>query len=121
MDDIYINGYSEFDYLYEEDEPVNTPPDLQKIFKTETKNMKVANVVIREVKILDQYGPEYDDIIEKNKTPKSICGYIVCAVAPLLSELTSYMMTRDDINGLIEIFNDPNVMVPKVEEIMEMI
>ena len=105
----------------EEDHVVSTPPDVKKLFRRESYNTKIAGVVVREVKILDQYSDFYEKSISKYKAPKSICGYVVSAVAPLLGEWAPYLSTKKDLDEMFDLLNDPSIMVPKVEEAMEMI
>jgi len=109
-------------FLLEASGQLEEKSSVPKIFKHEKVNLKVGNIIVREIKILDQYGPHYAQSIAKYKTPSSICGYVVCAVAPLVSEWANYMICQpEDVDKMIENLRDPKVMIPKVEEAMEII
>jgi hypothetical protein len=100
---------------------VNTIPSVKKIFTHEAANIKIGDVRVREIKILDQYGKHYANSVKRFQTSKSICGYVVSAIAPLLAEWTSYMMQVKDLNEIFKTLNDPKFIVPQVEGAMEII
>ena len=54
--------------------------------------------------------------MEKFAVSPGICGYIVNALAPLLSKNVKGVMTKEEVDNLILLINDPKVIVPLVEE-----
>ena len=91
------------------------------LFSTETVNIKIANVVVREVKVLNQLGKCFQKSIKEFNTPKQICGFIVSALGPLIAQNTSYVTHVTDIENMLKSLNDPSVVIPEVEKCMEIL
>jgi hypothetical protein len=96
-------------------------PSVKKIFKYESGNAKIGDVVVRELKILDQYSASYERLVSKYKTPKSICGYVASAVGPILADMSSYLVQQSSIEDINSLLRDPSVLLDPVEERMKSI
>jgi hypothetical protein len=95
-------------------------------------------VYVREVKILDQFGPAFKTLITKYNTPKSICGYASVAAAFFIAEAEEHVRTTtkarsdgdDDekeeeeeklkqFRKIIDMLNDATIFVEKVEAVIK--
>ena len=92
-----------------------------KIFSKEVRSIFVTNIMVREVKILDQFGSSYDKSISKFNTANSICGYVICAVAPTFAKRLTSEPKPSQVEALLKELNDPCLIVPEVEKSMEFI
>jgi len=91
------------------------------LFSKESTNTRIERVIVRELKILDQYSKAYKKSIKEHNTPKSICGYIVSAVGPLIAQAIPYKAKMSQVESLVKSLNEPTVMIQEVEKCMEII
>ena len=94
------------------------------LFKSESGNIEIDTTgSIREIKILDQFGDDYKELKKEFRTAEwGICGYIVCAVAQLLSEhINKKILEKEEIDALLESLHDPATFLPYARQAMEFI
>ena len=87
--------------------------------------VEVANaygIVAREVKFMDQFGKDYDDLKTEYKTPRAICGYVVSGMAPYVAKAFKAEMDHKDINGILtNLSKDSKVVRSLIEAPMKSI
>jgi len=93
----------------------------RKLFSKESVNSKIEKVTIRELKILEQYSKAFKKSIQQYNTPKSICGYIVSAIGPIVAQSVPFKAKMSQIESLVKNLNDPDFLVKEVEKCMEII
>jgi len=84
---------------------------------------------VREIKILDQLDQCFHALIQIYQTPRLICGYVACAVARLVQEWAGDNFGHDgiivnsleEVTSLLSQLRKPEVLVPRVEEVMEFV
>jgi hypothetical protein len=104
-----LNGGS-----YYEREYISTEHLLSK----ESGNFIEGDVVVREIKIFDQFSNKFFSLIDKYKTSKSICGYLVSGLSSFIAENLSYTNSVEDLVLLIHLLNDESVVLPLIEQAM---
>ncbi|KAL6055611.1 RNA pseudouridylate synthase domain containing protein 2 [Balamuthia mandrillaris] len=86
--------------------------------------------VVREVKLLDQFGSHYQDSIRSFNTPNAICGYISIAVASYLCSADLQASTGNEheqvwtfglLQEAVKLLNEPDELVPRVEAAMHFV
>jgi len=94
------------------------------LFSTESDGYHVEHGTIREVKVLDQFGPAYNKSISKYNTPAAICGYVSVAnayyIASQLDQLP-YECTVADVDNILKDLNNAQLIVSNVEKVMQFI
>jgi len=91
------------------------------LFSHESKNVKVTGVMVREIKVLDQYGKAFKQSIKEFNTTKSICGFMVSAVAPIVAGSFCYTATIPEVEGWLKQLHDPSLLKFEVEKCMEVV
>ena len=90
------------------------------MFKTETASCSQdGEVIIRELKIVDQLSPAFSDSIKEYRTAKMICGYLSCCVAELVgSHFSSLRMETKDVEKMAKILSHPAGVLEDVRGMM---
>ena len=96
--------------------------EVEKIFLTESCNYKLfGDIIVREVKTVDQYIDYFSKIIKRYYTATSICGYFVSAISPLLADRTTNLMDIEKINTILLDLNVKELVEPHLEQAMKTI
>ncbi len=96
--------------------------EVEKIFLTESCNYKLfGDIIVREVKTVDQYIDYFSKIIKRFNTATSICGYFVSAISPLLADKTTNLMDIEKINNILLDLNMKELVEPHLEVAMRTI
>ena len=90
------------------------------MFKTEAASCSQdGQVIIRELKIVDQLSPAFLDSIKEYRTAKMICGYLSCCVAELVSShFSSVRMQAKEIERMVKMLSHPAAVLEPVREMM---
>ncbi len=100
---------------------METIRDSPSLFSHESKNVKVTGVIVREIKVLDQYGKAFKQSIKEYSTTKSICGFMVAAVAPIVARSLCYTATIPEVEVLLKKLHDSSLLKSEVEKYMEVV
>ena len=90
------------------------------MFKTEAASCSQdGNVIIRELKIVDQLSPAFSDSIKEYRTANMICGYLSCCVADFVaSHFSSLHMEPRDVEKMVKILSHPASLLEEVRGMM---
>ena len=90
------------------------------VFKTEVASCSLCEeVIVRELKIVDQLSDAFAPSIKEFRTASMICGYLSCCVAQLVSShFSSLRMEKRDVEKMVKILSHPASVLEEVREMM---
>ena len=90
------------------------------LFKTEVASFSLGEeVIIRELKIVDQLSDAFTASIKEFRTASMICGYLSCCVAQLVSShFSSLRMEKRDVEKMVKILTHPASVLEEAREMM---
>lgn len=92
------------------------------LLKTEVANGYCNGIIAREVKMMDQFNPQFWDMIETYKTPASICGYVATAIAPYVARNLKGEMNYKEVNAFLDkLYKDYSIVCPLIEDAITII
>ncbi|KAJ3450226.1 hypothetical protein M0812_06395 [Anaeramoeba flamelloides] len=82
-------------------------------------------VLICEKKVIDQFGPTFQDLIKMYKTPNAICGYLSPSLALHISENLipneEGIVSKEQLGHELELLKKQNTLLNSTEDVMDFI
>ena len=100
---------------------LNNEFEVEKLIYYESSNYKLNDIIVREIKIIDQYSHCFKEMIDKYRTSFSICGYFVTALICFISDYCSNIMETTTLEEIILLLNDSEFVQQTLEEPMKFI
>lgn len=92
------------------------------LLSTETDSSICYGVTIREVKMMDQFAPDFKDLIKRFSTSEFICGYVASGVAPFVAKNMKTEMEDTEVDSILnQLSKDSKEVCSLIEETMSLI